>query len=132
IRENQASSFINAPRFTYTDMTSSGVYRCGYNSGNTVLTTALTQTHNRPNVKLSYSFQPDVSWTPISGLFQDYALSNPLNLTDTNSTVYANVSGTYHVSAHWQGCSSMTDSSVVTILPPIPVDILDTTICNGE
>ncbi|HET8573411.1 MAG TPA: GEVED domain-containing protein, partial [Edaphocola sp.] len=132
IRENQPSSFINAPRFAYTDMTSAGVYRCGYNSGNTVLTTALTQTYNRPNLKLSYSFQPDLSWTPFSGLFKDYALGNPLNVTDTNSTVYTNVSGTYHVSAHWQGCSSVSDSSVITILPPIPTDILDTTVCNGE
>jgi gliding motility-associated-like protein len=111
VRPTAASTPVFAPTYRATSVAPN--YRSSYYISTTNWSSGvstMTLDTLRPDIKIKYHIQPTVNWTPVTSLFKDLALTQAMNVADTNTSVYAHpsVTTTYNAYSNLYGCLSVT------------------------
>ncbi|PSK94141.1 GEVED domain-containing protein [Taibaiella chishuiensis] len=130
VRQAQPLSVPQSPQYQATALSA---YRCSYYTGTGWPAATMAQTFNRPNLRLGYYRLLPINWWPVSNLFKDAALTQPLAANDTNSQVYARppATVTYRAFSLQGNCHS--DSLSVTLnVNPYITNTVNVTRCAGQ
>jgi len=134
VRTGQPSHIAQAPTYRGS-YTGSFARSSSFNSGawSSGVSTMLTDTI-RPDIRVVYNAAQNINWSPVTNLYKDVALLQPMNTADTHTVVYARplISTVYNAYTNWNGCMSTTGkSSTITVLDTVHTS-LTATICAGQ
>lgn len=102
--------------------------------------TFITASYNqRPNMQIGGTQRFSVNWTPVTGLYKDSLLTQPVTSVDTNSVVYAAPAATtaYAPMNVFSGCNSLpaTVPATVNVTPAPPTTTIPAgtaSFCGGS